>query len=207
MSDSKGVGGMLKLGVILALYAAAACVGLAFVYTGTKGIIEKRAADDQEAALKELFSEADSFQPIAGGLQSPDPQVTITNPQAALKGGRVLGAALQTSRASYSGDTKILVGVDVEGRVKGIKILENTDTPGLGANAASASYYVDRAAGLHFYDQFTGKSVSDAFEPKDDVTAITAATITSKAVSASVKAAGLAASEWLETQGSKGGSK
>jgi len=39
--------------------------------------------------------------------------------------------------------------------------------------------------------------VGDPFEPKNDVVAITAATITSRAVADSVKAAGLAASAWL----------
>jgi len=56
---------------------------------------------------------------------------------------------------------------------------------------------VDRARGIHFYDQFAGKVVSDPFVPKSDVIAITAATITSRAVAASVKAAGEAALAWF----------
>jgi Na+-translocating ferredoxin:NAD+ oxidoreductase subunit G len=56
---------------------------------------------------------------------------------------------------------------------------------------------VDRAKGIHFYDQFAGKAVSDPFVPKGDVIAITAATITSRAVAASVKAAGEAALAWF----------
>jgi electron transport complex protein RnfG len=93
------------------------------------------------------------------------------------------------------------VGVGVDGKVSGVKVLEHNDTPGLGANAASASYYIDRARGIHFYDQFVGKSVGDPFEPKQDVVAITAATITSRAVAAEVKAAGQAALAWFASQG------
>jgi electron transport complex protein RnfG len=188
---------MVKLGVILALYAAAACMGLAFVYTGTASIIERRAKADQEAALKALFSDADSFLPLEDAVQSGDPRVRFESPRVAMKDGRVAGLAVQTLRASYSGDIRVLVGVNTGGRIQGVKILANSDTPGLGANAGADNYYIDRARGLRFFDQFAGKGVGDPFEPKNDVVAITAATITSRAVADSVKAAGLAASAWL----------
>jgi electron transport complex protein RnfG len=206
MSDNKAFGGMLKLGIILAIYSAAACVGLAFVYTGTIKIIAQRQRDDQEAALKELFPDADSFKAIAD-LESRDPMVTIAgeegNPDntgafAALKNGTAVGVAVTTSRPSYGGAIKCLVGVGSDGRISGVKILEHSDTPGLGANAGSPKYYIDRAKGIHFYDQFAGKNAADPFVPKQDVVAITAATITSQAVAASVKAAGEAASAWFK---------
>ena len=199
MSGKKGgVAGMLKLGVVLALYAVAACVGLAFVYAGTEKVIAQWQRADLEASLSELFSEADDFKAISG-LKSGDPTVTIEEDGAfaAYKNGEVIGAILRTSRASYSGSIKILVGVGTNGKIRAVKILEHSDTPGLGANAASSTYYVDRAKGIHFYDQFAGKAVSDPFMPKSDVIAITAATITSRAVAASVKAAGEAALAWF----------
>ena len=208
MSEQKGgFLGMLKLGVVLALYATAACVGLAFVYAGTERVIAQRQEDDLNAALNELFPDADRFQPIEN-IRSLDPAVTIEEGGAfvALRGDwrvapEVIGVALRTSRASYSGAIKVLVGVGVNGKISGVKILEHTDTPGLGANAGSATYYIDRLNGIHFYDQFAGKSVSDPFEPKQDVVIVTAATITSRAVAASVKAAGEAASAWFISQG------
>jgi electron transport complex protein RnfG len=195
---------MLKLGIILALYAAAACVGLAFVYAGTASLIEERAKADQDAALKALFPDADGFKDITGAIPRGDPAVSFSQEFQISRGSAVIGVAVQTSRGSYGGPLKTLVGVGADGKIAGIKILEHSDTPGLGANAGSPGYYIDRARGLHFYDQFAGKSVQDPFEPKSDVIAITAATITSRAVSASVKAAGLAASAWLAA---KGGSK
>jgi electron transport complex protein RnfG len=190
--EKKGFFAMVHLGLVLALYAAAACVGLAFVYAGTAGIIEERRLSDQKAAQKELFPAADDFREVSVPV-SGDPSVVFDAAFQALQGGKIIGAVIQTSRASYGGDIKILVGIGAEGKISGVKILEHKDTPGLGANAASPSYYVDRAAGIHFYDQFTGKSVTDGFVVKQDVTAISAATITSAAVSASVKAAGQAA--------------
>ena len=209
MSEQKGFLAMARLGIILALYAAAACVGLAFVYAGTSEIIAQRQQQDLEDALKELFPDADSFRAIKD-IRSPDPAVTIegdkNNPNntgafAAIKNNAALGVALRTSRGSYGGPIKILVGIGADGKIKGVKILEHSDTPGLGANAGSGTYYVDRTKGIHFYDQFVGKETGDAFVPKQDIIPITAATITSTAVSASVKAAGEAAMAWIQSSG------
>lgn len=182
--------GMLKLGVILALYATAACVGLTFVYSGTKETIAGQAQKNLDAALKDLFADADTFQEITGKIPSDDPAVKFDLEYAARQGDRVIGVAIQASTASYGGPIKVLIGVKADGTIGRIKILEHSDTPGLGANATKET----------FWGQFTGKSVGDAFEPKKDVTAITAATITSKAVSVAVKAVGTAGFAWLGTQ-------
>jgi electron transport complex protein RnfG len=198
----KNIAGMLRLGCILAVYATVACVMLAFVYSGTSKIIALRVEADQNAALKEIFPDADSFE-LVQGVTSPDPSVSIINAYAAKRDGTVAGMALKMSRASYSGAVVLLAGVSVDKRITGVKIMEHSDTPGLGANAASPSYFVDRANGVTFYGQFKEKSVDDPFAVKDDVVAITASTITSRAVTAAVKAAGQAASSWLSAGGSK----
>ena len=196
MSQKTGFAGMAKLGLTLAVFAAAACVMLAFVYTGTARIISQRQQADLEAALKELFPDADSFE-AAQGIKSPDASVAIESAYAALKNGETAGVALRLSRASYGGPIKIMAGVGADGKIAGVKIMEHADTPGLGANAASPSYFVDRAKGITFYGQFAGKSVADPFEVKGDVAAITASTVTSRAVAGAVKAAGLGVTAWL----------
>jgi electron transport complex protein RnfG len=195
------IGGMLKLGVVLALFAAAACVGLAFVYTATAGTIAVRSQADLEAALKDLFPSADGFKDITGAIASPESTVLFNSEYEIRRGEKLLGAAIQASGPSYGGPIVVLVGIGTDGKISGAKILEHKDTPGLGANAASASYFVDKAAGRTFYDQFAGKPVSDPFEVKNDVDVVTASTITSRAVSTVVKTAGTAATAWLAAQG------
>jgi len=192
--------GMLKLGAILAVFATAACIMLAFVYAGTKTIIDQRQGEELVEAEKELFPEADSFEEIKN-IESPDPAVTILIANAALKNGEIIGAVLELSRASYSGPIMTMVGVNTDGFITGVKIMEHSDTPGFGANAASSSYFVDREKHITFYGQFAGKHVSHPFRVKDDIIAITASTITSNAVSSSVKAAGMAASVWFSGEG------
>jgi Na+-translocating ferredoxin:NAD+ oxidoreductase subunit G len=199
---------MLKLGVALALYATAACVGLAFVYAGTQRVIAERQKADLEAALTDLFPAADDFKEMSGTLSSPDASVEFKNEYLIQAKGETIGVAVRAVGASYGGPITVLAGVGVDQRIGGVKVLENKDTPGLGANAASPTYFVDRSARLTFYGQFAGKALSDAFEVKADIAAITASTITSKAVAGAVKAAGQAAGTWLTANtASTGGSK
>ena len=193
--------GMIRLGVVLALYAAAACVALAFVYAGTSVIIAERAEADLQIALKEVFPDADSFEPL-GEIRSPDTTVIIQSAFKAIKNGELAGAALQVSRGSYGGPIVTLTGVSIEGIITGVRIIEHTETPGLGANAASPSFFVDRPNRITFYGQFSGKSTNDPFEVKNDVVAISASTVTSQAVTASVRAAGIAVINWLAEGGS-----
>jgi electron transport complex protein RnfG len=188
---------MLKLGFVLACFATAACVGLALVYTGTEVIIAQRSQADLEAALKDLFPDADGFADITGDISSPQNTITFGSQYAIRQGDALLGAAVQASGPSYGGPITVLVGIGIDGKISGVKILDHQDTPGLGANAASAGYFVDKAAKLTFYGQFAGKPVTDPFEPKGDVAAVTASTITSRAVSSLVKASGIAATAWL----------
>jgi electron transport complex protein RnfG len=189
--------GIVKLGLTLALFAAGACVALAFVYQGTESIIAQRQQADLEAALGALFPGADNFADITGKLQSPDPAVSFEGIYEARKGQDLVGVALRVSRGSYGGPIKALVGVSAGGTITGVRILEHQDTPGLGANAASPSYFVDRSRGITFTGQFAGKAVNDPFEVKADVEAVTASTITSRAVADAVKAAGQAAAPYL----------
>lgn len=188
---------MLKLGLILAAYSAVACVGLAFVYAGTQTVIAERQKADLEASLKDLFPSADAFEDVTGTLKSADPSVSFASEYKATSGGQVVGYAIRAVGKSYGGPITVLAGVGADRKVAGVKVLENKDTPGLGANAASPTYFVDRASKTTFTGQFAGKSISDPFVVRQDVAVITASTITSKAVTGVVKAASLAAGEAL----------
>jgi len=195
------VWGTVKLGLVLTAYAVAACVGLAFVYAKTKAEIDKQETANLEIAIKDLFPDADGFEDLQGAIASPDPGIKFENQYSITGGGRIIGAAIQASGGSYGGPIKVLVGVNAGGKISRVKIMSHSDTPGLGANAGKESYYVDKKAKITFFGQFTDKKVSDPFEPKKDVIAITAATITSQAVSSIVRAAGQAAFQWLTAKG------
>ncbi|HCO49085.1 MAG TPA: electron transporter RnfG, partial [Spirochaetaceae bacterium] len=87
----------------------------------------------------------------------------------------------------------------------GVRVLELNDTAGLGANAKNEGYYVNKAEKITFPGQFSGKFITDPFEVKNDVVAITASTITSKSLTRIVKSSADAAALWLENSTIAGG--
>ncbi len=97
--------------------------------------------------------------------------------------GKLAGYVFTTSAKGYGGAVGVMVGVDTEGVITGIEILSHAETPGLGANATSDS----------FKSRFVGKSgeltVDKNSNDGQNIQAITAATITSKAVTGAVNAA------------------
>lgn len=97
--------------------------------------------------------------------------------------GETAGYVFTTSAKGYGGAVGVMVGVDTEGVITGIEILSHSETPGLGANATSDS----------FKSRFVGKSgeltVDKNNNDGQNIKAITAATITSKAVTSAVNAA------------------
>lgn len=194
-------GAMLKLGLVLAAFATGACVVLALVYTATADVIKRRAEANLEATLKEIFPDADGFTEITGSIRSQQDTISFGSEYAIRRGDELLGAAIQASGPSYGGLITVLIGVGIDGRINGAKILEHSDTPGLGANAAYPGYFVNKESHITFYGQFTGKSVNDPFEVNGDVVAVTAATITSRAVADVIKTAGTAVLAWLAAQG------
>jgi Na+-translocating ferredoxin:NAD+ oxidoreductase subunit G len=92
------------------------------------------------------------------------------------------GAAFETrSKKGYGGSITLIAGVNAEGALQAIEILQQKETPGLGAKIQ------DKA----FTSQFRGKSIARTRwalkQDQGDIDSITAATISSRAVVEAVK--------------------
>lgn len=98
------------------------------------------------------------------------------------------------SKKGYGGKIVLYVGVDVDGTVKGVSILDISETPGLGMEAPNVlvPQFADRNV-----DQFTFTKTG-AMEGSNEVDAITSATITTRAVVNAVNGGLSAARELLE---------
>ena len=197
--------GIAKLGFILALFAVAACASLAVVYAITKPQIEAQDQIALTASLKELFPEGETFEDISASVVSENPEVKFQSAMLAKSATAPLGVAIKASGASYGGQATLLVGVQLNRSIAGVRVLELNDTAGLGANAKNEGYYVNKAEKITFPGQFSGKFITDPFEVKNDVVAITASTITSKALTRIVKSSADAAALWLENSTIAGG--
>ncbi|MFH1539842.1 MAG: RnfABCDGE type electron transport complex subunit G [bacterium] len=165
---------MLKLGVFLMVVCTLATLGLALTNQQTAPLIAEQKRVEREAALKEVLPDAATFEETKGQGK--------TYYLGRDESGKAVGAAFEVRPKGYGGEIVIMVGVDTERRVTGIKILEIAETPGLGAKAGAAA----------FTEQFKGKTAAqvwlkDKDEQKGEIDAITAATITSKAVTKGVR--------------------
>jgi electron transport complex protein RnfG len=211
VKDVKGVKEILKMALALTVFAAVACVGLAVVYMATKGKIGVNQKAVLDASLSEIFGKGTEFVQVdANGADSGismdglDSGISIDGAWLAQKGGAVQGVALRASAQGFNDAVTALVGVRAGGEIAGVRILKNTDTPGLGANASSKSYFIDKPANkVTFYGQFAAMRAGPALAVRQDggeVVAITAATVTSRAVSALVAACAQTAERWLDAQ-------
>ncbi|MBR3815634.1 MAG: RnfABCDGE type electron transport complex subunit G [Clostridia bacterium] len=94
--------------------------------------------------------------------------------------GNEVGYVFTAGAKGYGGTVTVMAGIDTEGKITGVEILSHSETPGLGANAVKPD----------FKNRFIGKSgiltVDKNSNEGQNVQAITAATITSKAVTNAV---------------------
>lgn len=178
-----------KFGFQLMLVCVIAATALSFTYTKTKPVIARRKAEAEKKAIGSVFLEAADFKVVE---KDKGKYTTVYD-----KDKNELGVAVKAVPIGYGGVIEILVGVTKEGKVSAVKILNQNETPGLGTKVSEPK----------FYEQFSGKKYEEIILKKDGGTidAITAATISSRAVSKGVQEAVSKAMKVLEEN--KNGSK
>ena len=157
--------------------------------TLTNGITKDKIAIAKKEAISEtlatLFPEMEDFTlDEESGLYTP------------LTGGESLGHAFMATATGYSGTIDILIGLEPDATLRGIKIISQQETPGLGAKITEP----------FFLDQFQGLSAEQVVLAHNGgkIDAITGATISSSAVVNAVKEAILKKLETLNKEGGRG---
>ena len=134
-----------------------------------------------------MYNDADNFldAKTAKELKSEGIDVgdNIEKIYTAQKDGQSVGYVVAVFSSGYGGQMKILVGIDNDLNIEGVSLTNHNETPGLGANAADPK----------FTDQFLGKAPETTYNVvksvpnnENEIQAITAATVTSKAVTKGV---------------------
>ena len=159
------------------------CAVVALALAGVNAITAKKIAENKEQKTKEALQQvlpgATAFEEIA----FTDETGMVTKVYKT----EGVGYAVEVVPSGFGGDITMMVGVSLEGKVLGTAIISHAETPGLGAVAAA-----DTDKGSSFREQFKGLIAGIAIgkEPdKNQVSAITGATITSQAVVDGVNAA------------------
>lgn len=170
---------MIKLGLILALYAVISCTVLAFVNYATKPKIEQNQINKTNAAMKSVMKEAENFEEIKDFSVEANSAISVSALYLAKSQDKVIGGVAQVSGPTYDSAT-IILGLKTDGTISGVRFLELTDTPGFGLKANDPTFILP--SGKTFYEQFEDKKFSDGLILGQTVDAISGATITSKGV-------------------------
>jgi Na+-translocating ferredoxin:NAD+ oxidoreductase subunit G len=157
--------------LVLTIVVCIAVITLSIINSITEGPIE----DAEKEKIKELLEE--QFPDLATYEEdTPSKDVyTVKN-----ESGAILGYAFNIVASGYGGDIKILVAIENTSLseddiiLRGISIISNTETPGLGAKITEESWL----------EQFSGANMNEVFLKADggNIDAISGATISSSAV-------------------------
>jgi Na+-translocating ferredoxin:NAD+ oxidoreductase subunit G len=159
---------MIKLSVFLMIACAISAAVLSITFVATRDRIEAQKKIELNLALaRECLSGSCSIE------EKKDRFIGLDSK------GAPMGYAYRVSPQGYDGAIDMIVGIDLKGRVAGVKILSMHETPGLGM----------RVSEVGFLKQFAGKTIESPLKAKKDVDSISGATITSQAISDGVKQA------------------
>ena len=109
-----------------------ASAALSFAERHTRGPIEQAIAEDTRRSLGEVLPQGSyDNDPGSDRLDARDGNVPVVV-HIARKAGVPTAVVLETAAKGYSGEIGLVVGIDREGRVTGVRITRHTETPGLG---------------------------------------------------------------------------
>jgi electron transport complex protein RnfG len=194
----------VRFAIILGMISAITGLALAVVFQITNPIIQAQNEKELQDGLKEIFPGDYEFVKLDKPIPSLDETAQISDSFLVKdrNSNKNIGMVVTVTVPGSQAAIKMLVGVKSDGTVSGVKILQMNETAGLGANADNPNYYVDKKNKITFLGQFIGKNtLKDKLVPKEDVIAMTGATVTSRAVSSGVKIAGESIANYLKEAG------
>jgi electron transport complex protein RnfG len=174
--------------VVLAVIAMVSAGILSVVYGTTSVIIEENAARALESSVYDVLPSATRVDiirrsPDEHGVDDPkemreQEQRTTLIYQGINEQDQVIGYAFVGEANGYGGVIRVLVGVDeASDQILNIKVLEHTETPGLGSRIEDES----------FRNRFVGKTIEDPIAINQDIDNISGATVSSRAVADAVR--------------------
>jgi electron transport complex protein RnfG len=178
---------ILKLGLFLLLVAGVAGAGLSYVNGLASPLIAAQILQNKLDSFKEVYPPGETVQDESATYLGAPHDPVIKEVNIAYRNGLPAGVIYAVETKGYSGPISVLAAFDIAtARISAIKVLSQRETPGLGAKATESK----------FQDRYRDKRTDVALEvtktpplKENQVQAITASTITTKAVTKGVNAA------------------
>lgn len=177
-----------KLTVTLLVTCVIVAGLLGLVNGVTAGPIAAINQQKTQDAMAQVVSDASSFQAV-----EEIPQAALDAAAAAgatvteLYDGQGAGYVLKVVASGSQGNIEMMVGVDGDGVVTGVSVVDSSETAGIGTKVTGNE---PLASGTGVLDQFIGKSAADGtLSVGSNVEAITGATVSTRGVTTGVNAA------------------
>lgn len=123
----------LRHGAILGTF----CLGFGVVLAVTKSVasvdIANRAMEDRLSSLEQVLpGELHDNNPLTDTVLLKDADGKEVTVYKASKGGKPTGFAYEIQGSGYAGPIRLMMGIDAEGKIIGVRVLAHKETPGLG---------------------------------------------------------------------------
>jgi electron transport complex protein RnfG len=184
----------LRTTAVLLVFAIGGTALLASTFFATRPAISRSEQEAQLHFIRQVLPPGAFDNDILNDVRTlpPDPLLGTRRPASAWiarKQGRPTAVVLEAiAPDGYSGEIGLVIGIDANGVITGVRVTRHTETPGLGD-------YIDIAKS-NWIEQFRGKSLSAPPELKWRVKkdggafdSVAGATITPRAVVKAVKSA------------------
>lgn len=158
----------MKLAITLLVISAVAAAILAFSNDMTKDQIAEIKLQITQEALADIFGDMDEAKGIADQESIIEENPDVKEMFEIIEGGESKGHSLTVFSNGFDGPIEIMVGIDGEGEILGVRLVNHSETAGIGSKAEEPEF-----TGL-----FDGQNVEEEIE----VQTISGATISSKAV-------------------------
>jgi electron transport complex protein RnfG len=149
----------LRTGTILLVFAFIGTAILAFTHQSTEPTILRGQQAAKLALLSQVLPAALYDNDLLSSKQTVAPDDLLgtqldSSLWLAQQNGQFSGVVLEAiAPDGYSGNIALLIGIDVNGKVTGVRVTAHRETPGLGD-------YIERPKSA-WIDQFTGKSLTN----------------------------------------------
>ena len=175
---------MIKMVVILTILRSASGGLLAAIRNGTIEQIENQQLTFVKGPAIKAILEGASNDPIADRFKIADGEIERSFFVGKFDG-KPKVVTLETYGKGYGGDVGLMVGIDVEQeKILGVGVTTHAETPGMGALAKTDPNYAAQDKGLGITEPIKGS------QDGGQISALSGATITSRAVSAAATEAG-----------------
>lgn len=163
MSMTAALRNALRAGTVLFLFALVGTAILAFTHDRANPIIIRNQQAEKIALINQVLPASLYDNDLLASQQDLPPDDLLGTRQSsslwiARRGEQVTAVVLEAiAPDGYAGDIALLIGIDIDGTVTGVRVTSDRETPGLGD-------YVERTKS-DWVDQFVGKSLTDP-DPK-----------------------------------------